>query len=151
MLLDMAFAVCVVNTHGGQWTGNDSKMNSDSGKYSDIKNSTSSDADEEASSDKTESAIKEPAKKTKRISWQICKEFVDKCKELKKPLEELEEKHKACEALGEWMDKREKERQKKMSSITINKDSDEEEAEEPVWQTTKEMASEFCIVVWNKN
>ena len=76
---------------------------------------------------------------------------MDKCKELKKQLEDLEETHKGNKALGEWMDKQEKERQKKMSSITIDKDSDEEEAEELDWQMTKKMASMFHIAVWVQN
>ena len=44
------------------------------------------------------------------------------------------------------MDKQEKERQVKMSSITIDEDSDNEEQ-----MLIKKMASEHCIVVWNKN
>ena len=44
------------------------------------------------------------------------------------------------------MDKREKERKAKMSSVTIDEDSDNEEQ-----MLTKKMASEHSIAVWNKN
>ena len=53
-LSDMAFAACVVNTYGGQWTRTNSKRTSDSGKDSDMKSTTSSDANKEASCDKAE-------------------------------------------------------------------------------------------------
>ena len=71
---------------------------------------------------------------------------MDKHKELKKQLEELEKTHKGNAALGEWMDKQERERQKKMSSITIDEDSDKEEQ-----MLTKKMASECRIAVQNEN
>ena len=71
---------------------------------------------------------------------------MDKHKELKKQLEGLEQTHKGKEALGKWMDKREKERKVKMSSVTIDEDSDKEEQ-----MLTKKMASEHSIAVQNKN
>ena len=96
-LSDMAFAVCVMKTYGGQWTANDSNTKSDSGEDSNTKNSATTNANEEAES----------------------QEFVDKCRELKQQLEGLEQTCKGKEALGKWMDKREKERKVKMSSVTI--------------------------------
>ncbi len=141
-LSDMAFAVCVLNTYGQQWTGIDSKMTSDSG--------INSDDDEEASRDKTDITAKKPAKKRKRISCEIRKEFVDKCKKLKKELMELEKENKACEALGEWMEKREREREEKKSTGPIDEDNDEEEAKESDRLTVKKMASEWSIAVQSK-
>jgi len=72
-------------------------------------------------------------------------EFVDKCRELKQQLEGLEQTCKGKEALGKWMDKREKERKVKMSSVNIDEDSDKEEQ-----MLIKKMASEHSIAVWNK-
>ena len=63
MLLDMAFAACVVNTCSGQWTRNDSKMMSDSGKDSDMKSTTSSNANKEASPNKPDITTKKPTKR----------------------------------------------------------------------------------------
>ena len=114
-LSDMAFPACIMKTHSGQWTTNESNAKSDS---------TTMDANKEAES----------------------QEFVDKCRELKQQLEGLEQTCKGKEALGKWMDKREKERKVKMSSVTIDEDSDKEEQ-----MLTKKMASEHCIAVWNKN
>ena len=149
-LSDMAFAACVLNTHGQQWTRNDSKTTSDSGKDSDMKSTTSSDANEEASPDKPDITAKKPTKKRKRISCEICKEFVDKHKKLKKELMELEKENNTCEALGEWMEKRERGREEKKSTVGIDEDSDEEEAKEPDRLMAKKMASEFSIAVQSK-
>ena len=73
-------------------------------------------------------------------------EFVDKHRELKQQLEGLEQTHKGKEALGKWMDKWEKERKVKMSSVTIDEDSGNKEQ-----MLTKKMASEHSIAVQNKN
>ena len=135
-LSDMAFAACVLNTYGQQWTRIDSKMTSDSG--------INSDNDEEASCNKNITA-KKPAKKRKRISCEIRKEFVDKCKRLKKELMELEKENKACEALGEWMERREREREEKKNTGPIDEDNDEEEAKESDQLMVKKMASEWSI------
>ena len=141
-LLDMAFAACVLNTHGQQWTRNDSKMRSDSGK--------DSNANEEVSPNKTDITAKKPAKKRKRISCEICKEFVDKHKKLKKELMELEKENKACEALGEWMEKREREREEKKNTGPIDEDNDEEEDKKSDRLMVKKMASEWSIAVQSK-